>query len=123
MREHMALSAEDIDRIEIETFDSDKWEEGHGDPECLICLSEYENGEKLRVLKCKHRFHVACVDQWLERNGVCPICKVDLHKSSDTRPAASSHRSSSNPRPSAGVPDDSDDSETEGSTARVTPAP
>ena len=77
-RAAMAMSAESIGNIETEIFDKSTWKEGIGDPECIICLAEFENGDNLRVLKCKHRFHVACIDQWLGQQGVCPICKVDL---------------------------------------------
>ena len=33
-----------------------------------------------QILPCKHRFHQACVDEWLLRpgaGGVCPSCRVD----------------------------------------------
>ncbi|KAG6962570.1 hypothetical protein JG687_00007076 [Phytophthora cactorum] len=47
---------------------------------CPICLIEFEDGEDVRNLPCKHIFHVACIDEWLKRNTSCPMCKsnVDL---------------------------------------------
>ncbi|XP_047308065.1 E3 ubiquitin-protein ligase ATL42-like [Impatiens glandulifera] len=44
--------------------------------ECVVCLSRFEESEILRLLpKCKHAFHIACVDQWLEKHSSCPLCR------------------------------------------------
>lgn len=46
------------------------------DAMCSICLSEYRDGEMLRVMpECRHGFHVACLDAWLRRSGSCPVCR------------------------------------------------
>lgn len=45
---------------------------------CVICLSEFREGEKVRRLGCLHLFHVGCVDMWLSRNSCCPVCRVDI---------------------------------------------
>ncbi|EYU42321.1 hypothetical protein MIMGU_mgv1a0068872mg, partial [Erythranthe guttata] len=46
---------------------------------CYICLSDYEEGDKLRVLPCNHEYHVSCIDKWLkEVNRVCPLCRHDV---------------------------------------------
>ncbi|KAK1354792.1 E3 ubiquitin-protein ligase ATL42 [Heracleum sosnowskyi] len=44
--------------------------------ECAVCLSKFQDIEILRLLpKCKHAFHISCVDQWLERHSSCPLCR------------------------------------------------
>ncbi|THG14122.1 E3 ubiquitin-protein ligase ATL42-like [Camellia sinensis] len=44
--------------------------------ECSVCLSKFEDIEVLRLLpKCKHAFHIGCVDQWLEKHSSCPLCR------------------------------------------------
>ncbi|XP_043719899.1 E3 ubiquitin-protein ligase RLIM-like isoform X2 [Telopea speciosissima] len=54
--------------------------EGGNDVEqCHICLAEYEQGDKIRVLPCRHEYHMACVDKWLkEIHGICPLCRGDV---------------------------------------------
>ncbi|KAL4354161.1 hypothetical protein GQ457_06G038350 [Hibiscus cannabinus] len=47
-----------------------------GEPECAICLSEFEEGDGIQVLaKCKHGFHVQCIQRWLASNFSCPTCR------------------------------------------------
>ncbi|KAG2718394.1 hypothetical protein I3760_03G218000 [Carya illinoinensis] len=44
--------------------------------ECVVCLSKFEDIEILRLLpKCKHAFHIDCIDNWLEKHASCPICR------------------------------------------------
>ncbi|XP_077268234.1 uncharacterized protein LOC143900585 isoform X1 [Temnothorax americanus] len=45
---------------------------------CTICLSEFEDCERVRRLPCMHLFHIDCVDRWLCTNKRCPICRVDI---------------------------------------------
>ncbi|KAG6587856.1 E3 ubiquitin-protein ligase, partial [Cucurbita argyrosperma subsp. sororia] len=47
--------------------------------QCYICLADYEDGDKIRVLPCHHEYHMSCVDKWLkEIHGVCPLCRGDV---------------------------------------------
>nr|XP_043621045.1 E3 ubiquitin-protein ligase RLIM-like [Erigeron canadensis] len=47
--------------------------------QCYICLVDYEEGDKIRVLPCQHEYHAPCVDKWLkEVNGVCPVCRCNV---------------------------------------------
>ena len=50
---------------------------------CAICLSEYEEGEELRVLPCKHVFHRECIDEWLANDERCPTCKRSIRGEGD----------------------------------------
>ncbi|KAI4317220.1 hypothetical protein L6164_025110 [Bauhinia variegata] len=44
--------------------------------QCRVCLSEFEEGEKVRNLKCKHTFHKDCLDKWLQQClATCPLCR------------------------------------------------
>lgn len=41
-------------------------------------MAEYEEGDLLKFLDCTHRFHDSCIDKWLKKNYLCPVCKYDL---------------------------------------------
>ncbi|KAL7096931.1 hypothetical protein ACP275_10G111300 [Erythranthe tilingii] len=44
--------------------------------ECSVCLAKFEDVEILRLLpKCKHAFHIDCIDRWLEKHSTCPLCR------------------------------------------------
>lgn len=59
----------------------EKPESGDDVRQCYICLAEYEDGDKIRILPCHHEYHVACVDKWLkEIHGVCPLCRGDVRE-------------------------------------------
>ncbi|KAG8901226.1 hypothetical protein FRB99_005467 [Tulasnella sp. 403] len=48
---------------------------------CPICLTEFEEGDDLRVLPCEgqHKFHPDCIDPWLlQVSGLCPLCREDF---------------------------------------------
>lgn len=49
--------------------------------ECAVCLTEFEDGEILRMLpKCNHAFHPDCIGGWLVSHSTCPVCRADLTK-------------------------------------------
>ncbi|KAK1303805.1 RING-H2 finger protein ATL79 [Acorus calamus] len=44
---------------------------------CAICLSEFVEGEEVRVLpSCRHGFHGRCVEGWLSKRASCPTCRA-----------------------------------------------
>lgn len=69
-----------VDSFPVKSYSkSDEVDTGNNVLQCHICLSEYEEGDKIRVLPCHHEFHLLCVDKWLkEIHGVCPLCRGDV---------------------------------------------
>ncbi|CAK9134387.1 unnamed protein product [Ilex paraguariensis] len=53
---------------------------GAGDPpeSCAVCLYEFEHWEEIRWLtNCKHIFHRACLDRWMDHDQLtCPLCRT-----------------------------------------------
>ncbi|KAI4320188.1 hypothetical protein MLD38_033694 [Melastoma candidum] len=58
---------------------------------CAICIEDYNVGDKLRILPCRHKFHAACVDAWLTSwRTFCPMCKRDARTATGEPPASES---------------------------------
>ncbi|XP_071731360.1 receptor homology region, transmembrane domain- and RING domain-containing protein 2-like [Rutidosis leptorrhynchoides] len=56
---------------------------------CAICLEDYNVGDKLRILPCRHKFHAICVDAWLTSwRTFCPVCKRDARTANGEPPAS-----------------------------------
>ncbi|PMD24326.1 hypothetical protein NA56DRAFT_34295 [Hyaloscypha hepaticicola] len=44
---------------------------------CSVCTDEFVDGEKVRILPCRHIYHQHCIDPWLlKKSGTCPICRA-----------------------------------------------
>merc|ERR1719217_246908 len=43
--------------------------------QCSICLEDFQSGELLTELPCRHFFHVECVAKWFQRSTRCPLCR------------------------------------------------
>ncbi|XP_051145361.1 RING-H2 finger protein ATL51-like [Andrographis paniculata] len=47
--------------------------------ECVVCLVEFRDGDPLRLLpKCRHAFHLPCIDTWLRSHSTCPLCRAGV---------------------------------------------
>ena len=51
----------------LASLPTSKWDHEHKyrGEECAVCLAEYEKGDELLELPCKHAFHRQCIHQWL----------------------------------------------------------
>ena len=67
---------------ETSMFNDRKYTESEGAKEssntCMICLCKFEIGENVCALPCDdgHILHTKCIEQWLETNSVCPVCRT-----------------------------------------------
>lgn len=41
---------------------------------CSICLLEFEEGQEINIMKCKHFFHKRCIENWIKIKRKCPLC-------------------------------------------------
>ncbi|XP_039787426.1 E3 ubiquitin-protein ligase ATL31-like [Panicum virgatum] len=81
-----------LDAEVVEAFPTMKYAEARalqvgkgGALECAVCLSEFEDEERLRLLpKCSHAFHPECIGEWLASHVTCPVCRCNLDPNKDT---------------------------------------
>jgi len=46
---------------------------------CTVCMFNYEMGDNVKELPCKHFFHVDCIVPYLSSYGqACPVCKAKV---------------------------------------------
>lgn len=52
---------------------------GADPPCCAICLEDIDVSEKYaQPLPCCHMFHCTCMNQWLQQNRSCPLCRYPI---------------------------------------------
>lgn len=42
---------------------------------CAICLDDITTGQMVKALRCSHKFHEKCINNWLRQKLQCPLCK------------------------------------------------
>ncbi|XWS50983.1 hypothetical protein CRYUN_Cryun12cG0137400 [Craigia yunnanensis] len=90
------MSDEDLKKLP--SFEHKAAEEGSSPVDCVVCLENFRKGDKCKVLpNCKHSFHSQCIDSWLLKTPICPICRTSANPSKvglilgDERGHVSSH--------------------------------
>ena len=69
------LTSEQIDNLPNKRFKKEKNREFF---QCIICMEEFQEKEKVKALPCAHIFHINCIKQWLLKQKTCPFCKSEL---------------------------------------------
>ncbi|KAK1263267.1 hypothetical protein QJS04_geneDACA013462 [Acorus gramineus] len=45
---------------------------------CTICRENFSIGMEIVRMPCGHMFDGHCISKWLERSGVCPVCRFKI---------------------------------------------
>ncbi len=69
-------SKREIARLPTLPFSQRSFRDKAFDDQCSICIMDFEEGETVRVLRCRHVFHRDCVDNWLTLNKSCPVVSI-----------------------------------------------
>ncbi|KAL6858671.1 hypothetical protein ACP4OV_017673 [Aristida adscensionis] len=78
--ESKGLPADAIASLPSVTYQTQEKQDGNME-QCVICRVEFEEGESLVALPCKHSYHSECINQWLQVNKVCPMCSSEVSTS------------------------------------------
>lgn len=104
IRNHRRGNKHRLKKKYLKQIPTAKYRKGEQFDTCAICLDEYIEGEKLRVLPCGHSYHMKCIDPWLTKNRkVCPVCKgkvvlPGMSEDSDSEREAEGNEDSANER-------------------------
>ncbi len=42
---------------------------------CSVCLQDYNESDEIVLTICNHMYHKRCINNWLEQNKSCPVCR------------------------------------------------
>uniref|UniRef100_A0A023GG45 Putative e3 ubiquitin ligase n=2 Tax=Amblyomma TaxID=6942 RepID=A0A023GG45_AMBTT len=81
-----------LSRKHLRQLATTKYKKGDAYETCAICIEDFVEGDKLRILPCAHAYHCKCIEPWLLQNKrTCPICKrkvilpgMDPHSDSES---------------------------------------
>ncbi|XP_068331180.1 E3 ubiquitin ligase BIG BROTHER-related-like [Pyrus communis] len=80
--ESRGLSADNIASLPSVSYKTGNSQNGSNES-CVICRLDYEDGENLTLLSCKHSYHSECINNWLKINKVCPFCSAEVSTSAN----------------------------------------
>lgn len=65
---------------DIEASEEETETEAENEPDsCCICREPFNDGSVIRKInRCQHKFHISCIDTWLQSNTTCPLCRSSV---------------------------------------------
>lgn len=78
--QHRGASLQLINSIPIMEYSPEVEADGGPETCCAVCLGDFSAAQALRRLPCGHKFHQVCIDKWLTRRKVCPLCLQDVEE-------------------------------------------
>jgi len=83
LNDKVGLTVADIEKIPQKTY-SKSFRDilQFNQNSCSICFEEYLIGKNITILPgCEHNFHPHCINAWLLKNPLCPICRSNIRNS------------------------------------------
>ncbi|KAM2843203.1 hypothetical protein COP1_025946 [Malus domestica] len=81
--ENRGLSADTIASLPSVSYKTGSSQNGSNES-CVICRLDFEDGENLTILSCKHSYHSECINNWLTINKICPVCSAEVSTSGNS---------------------------------------
>ena len=54
---------------------------GFQNTDCSICCEQYQVGDSVTPFPtCEHLFHARCINPWLLKSSLCPLCRFNLRR-------------------------------------------
>jgi len=80
--QNVGLGKSAIEALPVFVYQTENHKDGL---ECAVCLCEFEENEKARLLpKCHHSFHIDCIDMWFHSHSTCPLCRASAQPDTPT---------------------------------------
>ncbi|CAB4288953.1 unnamed protein product [Prunus armeniaca] len=73
--ESRGLSADTIASLPSVSYKTGSGQNGSNES-CVICRLDYEAGENLTILSCKHSYHSECINNWLTINKLVTVVAI-----------------------------------------------
>ncbi|XP_021765168.1 E3 ubiquitin ligase BIG BROTHER-like [Chenopodium quinoa] len=76
--ENQGLSKSEISSLPRHTHKSGIFSKKIDIGDCVICFTTYKNRDSIISLPCLHQYHKDCIEPWLVKKRICPLCKKEV---------------------------------------------